>query len=133
MIGMLTGKIVVVDVEKKTVIVNVRGVGYLLYVTEPDMEELLKLEEVSLYVYTVYKEGNATLYGFFSLEQRNMFGQLIMVKGVGPATAITILSEMAYDDFAELLVKEDIEALVEIKGIGKKTAENIISKLGQGA
>lgn len=131
MIAMLTGKIIVVDVHNNTVIIDVRGIGYLLHVTEVDLEELLDLEQTSLYVVTVYKENETTLYGFISLDERRMFRKLIAVKGVGPATALAILSAMDYDELAEILTAENIDKLTSVNGIGETTAKNIVSKLGQ--
>lgn len=137
MIAMLEGEVVVVDLPEQYIFLKInRGVTYLVRVIEPLIERLadveVPIEELALFIYTVYKENNVTLYGFETLEERRMFGELISVKGVGPATALTILSDMEYDELAEALTAEDLDKFIAINGIGKATANNIISKLGQG-
>lgn len=133
MIAMLNGEVVLVDVIEHYIFLKVsRGVTYQVYVPVPLIEEMAKLEtvrELCLYTYTVYKENDATLYGFETLEERRMFEKLLSVRGVGPSTAMTVLSDMPYDELVSSLVAEDVARFIQIKGIGKATAENIVSKL----
>lgn len=137
MIAMLEGEVVVVDLPEQYIFLKVnRGITYLVRVIEPLIERLadveVPIEDLALFIYTVYKENNVTLYGFETLEERRMFEQLISVKGVGPATAMTILSDMEYNELAEALTAEDLDKFIAINGIGEATARNIVSKLGQG-
>lgn len=134
MIAMLEGDVRLVDVEENYIFLKVtRGVSYQIYLTEPLIEDLIDIEhhdEVSLYIFTVYKENDTRLYGFETIEARHMFEHLLSVKGVGPATAMTILSSLNQKQLQQALMAKDPSLFMNIKGVGETTAKNIISKLG---
>lgn len=135
MIAMLTGEIVVVDLNHNYIFLRTsRNISYEVHLTNSLIERLASvennIEEIQLYTFTVYKENDATLYGFETLQERRMFKKLLSVKGVGPSTALAILSDMEYDELAEALVAENVEKFTAVKGIGEATAKNIVAKLG---
>ncbi len=74
-------------------------------------------------------ENGTALYGFSSLEEKEMFLKLVSVSGVGPKMGITVLSGMSVNDVAAAIATSDVKRLSSVKGLGKKTAERIILEL----
>lgn len=106
------------------------GVGYGLHITLTTYEELPDVEnEASLYAYLSVREDAMTLFGFSSEVERDMFVQLIGVSGVGPKTAIGMLSGMGATQLRDLISSGNSAALVSLPGIGKKSAERITLEL----
>ena len=106
------------------------GVGYGLHITLTTYEELPDVEnEASLYAYLAVREDAMTLFGFSSEVERDMFVQLIGVSGVGPKTAIGMLSGMGATQLRDLISSGNSAALVSLPGIGKKSAERITLEL----
>jgi len=137
MIAMLTGEVKLVDLQGRYIFLNVsRGISYLVYVVQEVLDRLANPEyknsELSLYVFTVYKENDVKLYGFEALEERNMFEQLLSVKGVGPNTSMSILSQLTLEEIILALDDADngYKVFASVSGIGETTAKNIMSKLG---
>lgn len=109
---------------------NVNGVGFVMMVSTNTISSLpLTGETVKIYTYMAVREDDISLYGFSSLEERDIFLKLITVSGVGPKLAIGILSGLKLSDLVLSIVKEDIKLLSNIKGLGKKTAERICLEL----
>lgn len=112
------------------IIVDCGGVGYQIFATNSCMAGLPNLEEeVKIPTYMVVKEDEMSLYGFVSSEEKRLFLQLISVSGVGPKTAIQILSAERMGAIINSIVNEDASVIGSCKGIGKKTAEKIIVEL----
>lgn len=106
------------------------GVGYGLHISLTTYEELPALEsEAGLYTYLAVREDALTLFGFSSEVERDMFVQLIGVSGVGPKTAIGMLSGMGAAQLRDLISSGNSAALVALPGIGKKSAERITLEL----
>ncbi len=111
-------------------IVECGGVGYEIMVTNstfcnlPDEDE-----QVKIYTYMNVREDEITLFGFESMEEKNLFLQLITVGGIGAKTAIQILSGIKQSDLVNSIVAGDVHLIANIKGIGKKTAERIVLEL----
>jgi len=133
MIGYLKGIIKNKDINN--LILDVNKVGYLLFVPFFVLEKCYLGEEKEFFVYTHVRESEISLYGFTKLEDKNVFLQLISVSGVGPKTALNIIS---YGNGTVNIIKAiknaDVDFFTEIKGIGKKTSQRIIvdlkSKIG---
>lgn len=125
MIGYLHGK--VKFIESDHIIVDVNGIGYEVLTILP--YEYKIDSEVSLYVYTHVREDQFLLFGFKELAIKKLFLKLIQVKGVGPKTAIGILSSIEYQTFIEAIDNEDIGMLKKIPGIGPKSAGQIVLDL----
>ena len=86
-------------------------------------------ESAKVYTYLAVREDGISLFGFSSVEERNLFNKLITVSGVGPKLAITILSGLSLSDLTVAIAKEDTKLLSKIKGLGKKTAERLCLEL----
>lgn len=128
MIGRLKGRL-----EAKhppQVLVDVGGVAYELDVPMSTFYTLPATgESVSLFTHLSIKEDAHTLYGFASLEERAAFRQLIRISGVGPRTALSVLSGLSVGELAEAVALQDAGRLTKIPGIGKKTAERLLLEL----
>ena len=109
---------------------NVNGIGFVMMVSANTISSLpLTGETVKIFTYMAVREDDISLYGFSSLEEKDIFMKLITVSGVGPKLAIGILSGLKLSDLILAIVKEDIKLLSNIKGLGKKTAERICLEL----
>jgi len=112
-----------------SVTVDVNGVGYELQISLNTFSRIQNLEKGLLYTYLQIKEDGHTLYGFFEVQEKDLFTQLISVSGVGAATARMILSSMKSVDVVRAIATGDVRVLESVKGIGKKSAERIILEL----
>ena len=112
------------------VVINCNGMGYEIQTSTATLSTLpLAGEECKIYTYLQVKEDGISLFGFTTVDERELFYKLISVSGVGPKMAITILSGMNISDLIVSILKEDTMALSRIKGLGKKTAERICLEL----
>ena len=121
------------SLENKTqdkAVIDVGGVGYLIYIPYSTYQTLPELNEmVKLNTYLAVREDSMTLYGFKSNEELRVFELLISVSGIGPKLAIGVLSDISAADFSVAVITDDINRLTKISGIGKKTAQRIIIEL----
>ena len=128
MIGRLKGRL-----EAKAppqVLVDCGGVAYELDVPMSTFYNLPATgQEVSLFTHLSIKEDAHTLYGFATLDERATFRQLIKISGVGPRTALSVLSGLSVAELAEAVTLQDAAKLTKIPGIGKKTAERLLLEL----
>jgi Holliday junction DNA helicase RuvA len=114
-----------------TAVVECGGVGYDVTVSSSTLAALPEIgAEVTLRVFTHATESRIALYGFATLEERQLFDLLITVKNVGPATAIAILSGVPTPaSLVRLVAAGDLAGLTKIKGVGKKTADLVVVEL----
>lgn len=115
----------------EAVIETTGGVGYLLNIslnTYTSIEQSSR-KALRIYVHEIIREDAVTLYGFFDLQEREIFSQLIGVSGVGASIARMILSAIPPVDLQQVIVSSDVIRLKSVKGIGAKTAERIIVDL----
>jgi len=128
MIGRLTGKLL--GKEPPLLWLDVNGVGYEL---EAPLSTFYKLPEagqpLSLHTHLIVREDAQILIGFGSAAEKTLFRQLIKLSGVGPKSALTILSGISVDDFWETVRAQDSAKLTRLPGIGKKTAERLVLEL----
>ena len=128
MISFLIGSI-----EEKmegAIVVNVGGVGFEVSVSSNTLQSLpMPGESAKVYTYMSVREDDISLFGFSSIEERDIFNQLITVSGVGPKMALAILSGLSLSDLVIAITKEDVKILSKIKGLGKKTAERLCLEL----
>ena len=111
-------------------LVDVSGVAYEVDVPMSTFYALPATgQEVSLFTSFIVKEDSHTLYGFATLEERSAFRQLIRISGVGPRTALSVLSGLSVGDLAEAVALQDAGRLTKVPGIGKKTAERLLLEL----
>lgn len=127
MIAFLKGKLV--HREPTQVIIDVNGVGYQLHISLQTFSEIKEQENVMLHTHLTIREDAHLLFGFSSDAEKKLFQQLISVNGVGPNTAIVMLSYMNSNELKSAIVREDAAALQSIKGIGGKTALRVIIEL----
>lgn len=124
----ITGKVIFYE-EGKVVLEN-NGIAYELGVSANTLSVFAnKGEIVTAYTYLKVAEDEMSLYGFYSKEEKAMFINLISVSGVGPKTALQILSGIDLQRLAIAIVNGDSKTLSKVKGLGKKTAERIILEL----
>jgi holliday junction DNA helicase RuvA len=128
MIGKLTG--VLGDKNPPEVLVECGGVGYEVFVPMSTYYNLpARGEPVSLLTHFVVREDAQILYGFATAMERESFRQLIKISGVGPRTALAVLSGMSVADLAHAITAQESARLVKVPGIGKKTAERLLLEL----
>lgn len=128
MIGYLTGKIVLKKPTK--IILDVHGVGYLVNISISTFEKLPEdNQQVSLFTYLNVKEDALDLYGFWTIDEKEMFELLISVSGIGPKIAQSILSSIQIDELKEAIKFGNLPRLTSIPGIGRKTAERLLLEL----
>ena len=117
------------DLAPTSVVLEAGGVGYLLNISVNTASRLKEGESAKLLVYESIREDAHDLFGFADAFERNLFLLLITVKGIGPASARTMLSSYAPKDLARYIAEENTAALKGVKGVGVRTAERIIVEL----
>lgn len=128
MIGRLTGTLA--EKNPPQVLVDCQGVGYEVDVPMSTFYNLPALgEKVQLLTHFVVREDAQILFGFGSPGERETFRQLIKISGVGPRTALAVLSGMSVGDIGQAVTQQDASRLVKVPGIGKKTAERLLLEL----
>ena len=128
MIGRLQGQLA--EKNPPQVLVDCHGVGYEVQVPMSTFYLLPGLgESVSLLTHFVVREDAQILYGFSTSHEREAFRQLIKISGVGPRTALAILSGMSVDELTQAVSLQQSGQLVKVPGIGKKTAERLLLEL----
>ena len=129
MIGRLTGRIVE-DAGDGTVIVDVGGVGYELFVPLGTVGRLAADPAgVVMWVHTQPREDALQLFGFASRAERAVFRTLISISGIGPKIGVAILGALSVVELAEAVKRRQPQRLTAIPGVGKKTAERILLEL----
>jgi len=131
-IGWLKGHIIEKEQPGK-IVLDVNGVGYDV---ETSLNTFFQIEQsaqkIELYIHTVVREDALLLYGFFNQEERALFRALIKVNGVGPKSAIAILSSISPSEFIQAIQQENAVLLTKLPGIGKKTAERLVVEMRDG-
>ncbi len=127
MIGYLTGKII--SAKPTQVLLDVNGVGYEVKISINTFESISGTESVSLFIHTNVKEDSITLFGFYSEAEKDMFELLIAINGVGPKSALSLLSGISTDDLKQAILTSNVERMIAVPGIGRKTAERLILEL----
>lgn len=129
MIGRLRG--IVLEKQPPDLLIDVQGVAYEV---QASMQTFYQLplnsrEETILYTHLVVREDAHQLYGFFSKEERELFRTLLKVNGIGPKSALSILSSISPDEFKRCVNHGDTASLTKVPGIGKKTAERLMIEM----
>lgn len=126
MIARLEGKIC--EIESGFLILDIAGVGYKVFVFDKILGKN-KGEKLILYTYLYIRENVQELYGFESLAELKVFEALISVSGIGPKSAMTILSRSEVGKIKSAIREEDPDIFTAVSGVGKKTATKIIIEL----
>ena len=125
MIDSITG--IIQRKEPTNLFIDMNGMVFNISICLKDYEELPDLnQEITILTYLNVREDLMELYGFLEYERRRLFTQLIGVSGIGPRTAINLLSNISVANFKENIIAEDVKSLSLIPGIGPKTAKRII-------
>ncbi|HTJ52392.1 MAG TPA: Holliday junction branch migration protein RuvA [Cyclobacteriaceae bacterium] len=127
MIAFLKGKLVHRDPTH--VVIDVNGVGYHVIISLQTYSAIKEQENIMLFTHLSIREDAHVLFGFSHESEKKLFQQLVSVSGVGPSTAIVMLSYMNSNELKNAIVHEDAAALQAIKGIGGKTAQRVIIEL----
>ncbi len=122
---------ILADSLPNQVTVDVNGVGYQAYIPLSTFDKLPHPgAEVKLLTHYHVTERDHVLYGFLTMDERDLFRLLIdRVSGIGPKLALAVLSGMPVADFKDAVIRSDLAALSRMKGVGKKTAERIVLEL----
>lgn len=127
MISFIRGKKNHIDPAK--IIIEVNGIGYDVNISLRTYSKLKDQKDVFVYTHLNVKEDSHTLFGFNSESERNTFLSLLSINGVGPSTAIMILSSLSANELKKAILSSDTNKIKSVKGIGLKTAERIILEL----
>jgi len=112
------------------VVIDVGGLGYKIFMSEPSIDEIGKIgDTVKVHTYYRVSEDDISLFGFNTQEELRMFELLISVSGIGAKTAIAMLACIEPSQFAIAVISDDIDTLKKIPGVGPKSAQRIVLEL----
>jgi Holliday junction DNA helicase RuvA len=127
MIASIRGQVTYIGED--SLVVEVGGIGCLVYVTDYLVQSQRRGESVSLLTHLVVREDSLTLFGFLDQEEVSLFQELIKVNGVGPRLALETLSTHSPDVIKRAVLNKQEEIFAQVSGIGKKTAQKILLSL----
>ena len=128
MIGRLAG--ILLEKNPPEIVVDAGGVGYEVSVPMSTFYDLPPAgDKVALWTHLVVREDAQLLYGFLTQRERAIFRELIRIAGVGPRTALSVLSGMTAAELIEAVALQEAGRLIKVPGIGKKTAERLLLEL----
>ncbi len=128
MIATLTGNVLITAPDR--VVIDVNGVGYEVFLSTDGVARLPeKNGQVSLHIHTHVREDAIILYGFWELDEKELFLILKTVSGIGPKLGLAILSGMRVAELCQAIVREDVSRLTTLQGVGKRTAERLCVEL----
>lgn len=127
MIATITGEIS--QVFEGQVVLNVGGLGFLVNLTDETCLGCRPGMKKAFHTYLVVREDQLSLYGFATMEARDLFIHLISVAGIGPRTGLAVLSTLTPDVIRRAITADQPEIFIRVPGIGKKTAQKIILDL----
>ena len=124
MIASMSGKIVQIDAD--SVVVDVSGIGFRILVPSPTRDHIHMGEMAFLHTQLIVRQDALTLYGFETKEGCDFFNLLLSVDGVGPRTALSVLSTLTPDAIRRAVFYEQSEIFSRVPGVGKKTSQKIL-------
>jgi len=128
MIARISGMLVYKSVQAITL--DAHGIGYRVFVPLTTFYELPETgQSITLHIHTHVKEDAINLFGFYTLEERNMFQVMISVSGIGPRLAMNILSGINVGDLVDAITGGNLRRLLNIPGVGRKMAERLVLEL----
>lgn len=127
MISFLSGK--VINKGLGFIIIKVNNIGYKVYINSVFYVEIDISQELDLYTYQYVREDALNLYGFKALEELEMFELLLTISGIGPKSALGVISIADINDLKGYIAQGDPSLLTKVSGIGRKTAERVVLEL----
>lgn len=128
MYAFLRGRLV--EKERENIVIDVSGVGYRLSLSLNSLSKMPSTgEEVFVYTHFYVREDIMQLYGFSSIQEKEIFEQLISLNKIGPKVALSVLSSFSVSVFKKAILTEDVQLISTVPGIGKKSAERLILEL----
>lgn len=129
MIAYLKGKVFLKSNKSVILLLNNDALGYQVFLSQTDLDKIDVNQEVEFFIFSAIKEDAFDLYGFLEVDAWDLFKSLISVSGVGPKSALNILSLGKTEDLKQAIVSGDPAILQQVSGIGKKTAERLVLEL----
>ena len=127
MVGHLKGH--VIEKSDDAIIVDVHGLGYEVFVLRGMFEKVKIGEKLELYIHHHIREDASKLYGFEASNQKQLFRKLISVSGIGPKSALAVLSSVPLEELIKAIQLEDHLVFQSVSGIGPKTAKRVVIEL----
>lgn len=127
MITQLNGRLL--EKNPTDLVIDCGGVGYFVKISLHTFSKIGSEENCKIFTELIIREDAHTLYGFADKIEREMFRNLLSVSGIGPNTALIMLSSLTPEDIAHAIQGEDVRTIQSIKGIGAKTAQRVIIDL----
>lgn len=127
MITHLNGKLI--EKNPTTLVIECGGVGYEVKISLTTFSAIGSDELIKIFTQHIVREDAQLLYGFATKEEREMFNHLISVSGIGPNTAMIMLSSLSPEEVAHAIQTDDVKTIQGVKGIGIKTAQRVIIDL----
>ncbi|AVL00254.1 Holliday junction branch migration protein RuvA [Pediococcus inopinatus] len=119
----------VTQITPEFLVLEVQGVGYKLFVGNPYRYEIDKNKLVKIFVHEAVSETEISLYGLYDAEDKELFEKLILVKGIGPKSALAILANEDHSGLVNAINQDDVAYLKKFPKIGPKAAQQIILDL----
>lgn len=130
MIGLVKGKILSKNVESVQIVLATESLGYEITVLKPCFDRHALGDTLMLWTHTHVREDILQLYGFELEAEKQFFRVLLSVSGLGPRTALSLLSEHGPERLSKYILEKDTSSISEAPGVGKKLAERLILELG---
>ncbi len=127
MIASLEG--IVTEILEDSLVINIGGLGFRVFVPTQIVRNTELHKRIALFTHLIVREDSLTLYGFETIEDRDLFNLVLSVNGVGPRTALAVISHVPVETLKKAVVNNSPELLAGIPGVGKKTAQNIVLNL----
>ena len=128
MIALISGKIVYKGISH--VVIDAHGVGYRIFIPLTTFYELPEAGQIiTLHIHTHVKQDAINLFGFYTVQERDLFQLMLSVSGIGPKMSMNILSGISVPEMLRAISSGDVKKLISIPGLGKKLAERLILEL----
>lgn len=111
------------------VVIETSGIGYRIGISLNTFSAIGSEESIKLHTYFHVKEDIQALYGFYEESEREVFKALISISGIGPTSALVVLSSLNPDELKQAILMEDVKTIQSVKGIGAKTAQRVVLEL----
>lgn len=128
MISILRGTVASVGLDHIDLVVG--GIGFRVHVTPAFAQGAKRDQEMTVFTSMIVREDSMTLYGFDSVDGRDVFTKLLSVSGIGPKIALAALAVLHPDDLRRAVRDQDLAALQRIPGVGKKSAQRMALEIG---